>query len=72
MTSSDFADKLERIQQKKIAQGQKDMSGYCFCGKLKQRHSNVEGMRCRKTKQTDTVGSIMSDKQINEAEFQKV
>jgi len=60
------------IEAKKIAKHQKDMSGYCFCGKLKQRHSNVEGMRCNKVKKTETVGKIMTEKDINNAEFRKI
>jgi len=75
MTDSDYEAKIERSNAKKTSQTLKKLSERCYCGKKGSRHTNIEGMRCRKLKESGkagTVGSIMTEEQINKGRFQKI
>lgn len=54
------------------AQGQKDLSRRCHCGLVRAHHTAVQANQCKKTEGQHTMGSIMSEKDINNAEFLKI
>ena len=56
----------------KMAKVRRDMERFCFCGNLRIRHSIAEANACKKSMKTDTVGRVMSRKDIDNAEFRKI
>lgn len=68
---ADYDDRREKIEHKKIAQGQKDLSRKCHCGLIRAHHTAVQANKCKKEQNTETVVTQMSERQINEAEFSK-
>jgi len=60
------------IQHKKIAQGQKDLSRKCHCGLIRAHHTAVQANKCKKDKESNTVVTQMSEKDIQRAEISKI
>ena len=69
---SDYADRQQKIAHKKIAQGQKDLGRKCHCGLIRAHHTAVQANTCKKLDGKDTMGSIMTEQQINEGDFAKI
>jgi hypothetical protein len=73
MTDSDYDSRREKIQHRKIAQGQKDLSRKCHCGLIRAHHTAVQANRCKKAQQGEsTIVSQMTDRDISRAEFLKI
>ena len=70
MTEYDY--EREGIQAKNIAAHQKKMTGDCHCGKPRMKHSNVEGMRCRRKKESLKGGGVLTEQEINDARLRKI
>jgi hypothetical protein len=60
------------ISPAKMAQGRKEANGKCHCGKLRSRHESSQVKICKLAQQTETVGKIMSDKDIGKMEPRKI
>ena len=56
----------------KMAKVRRDMEKFCFCGKLRIRHSIAEANTCKKSMKTDTVGKVMTKEDIANAEFRRI
>lgn len=62
----------EAIAQRKINKGRRDLGKRCFCGMMKVNHTGIEANRCKKAAQTQTVGSIMTSKDIDQMRLTKL
>ena len=67
MTDIDF----EAIERRKMIRGMKDLNKRCHCGRMKVNHTTLEANHCKKERQTETVGTIMNDRQIHDMEPRK-
>ena len=60
------------ISPAKMSQGRRDVTKRCHCGKRRDWHTVPEANECKKTAQTDIVGSIMTERDIEKARLQKI
>ena len=70
--TSDYDDRREKIEHRRIAQGQKDLARKCHCGLVRAHHTAVQANACRKTEGKHTMGRIMTDRDIQKARLSKV
>jgi hypothetical protein len=55
-----------------MIRGMKDLNRRCHCGRMKVNHTTQEANACKKEKATETVGTIMNQKEISEMRQAKI
>lgn len=73
--TEDYDARREKIEHRKISQGQKDLARKCHCGLIRAHHTAVQANKCKKEESstpTETRVSVMTDRQIQDSRQMKI
>jgi len=67
-----MTDYNDMMLQKRQHAGAKKLATRCHCGRIRARHTILEAKKCMKVQETETVGRVLTDKEIETLDMQKL